>query len=391
MTYTEIRKSLTKCEVALRKLKKSSSENPAEMQKAQKKVEAIKESLEKRLKLLTEDQDQNTGTITTGDEYTAERLAKNGVNVNLKTEQEDEDEGPATTFDRENTNLIAQQTGKALGKSLRNNGDEVDRMVAKDIEPGSFSLAVNFKGGESKEYQFYVDDQNYLHIKDESGDKTLVDIGAKPSGEPIVQRDVLSGQFTKYFKTMNEEGQYEQGATDKDGNELSIGDVLEIKGHYFQVRFNSDSNKVCLRQSDELGENFGGKVVDAPSEAFTKIITNAKRVRSYADTSGGMESTEDWRDSAASKYDADKTERHTQNDDDLESGNVREEEEEEKKFTPKPEYPTIQKEYKDLVKVMKHLADRFKTAQGPEKQKILAKLKTLTAKKHALEAEMKNL
>ena len=78
MTYQELKARLTKCEYTLNCIKDGSIEEKGK--KTIKNLELLKESLQAQLL------EQEGGTVVTKDSEEAEKLAKKGVNVNLKTE-----------------------------------------------------------------------------------------------------------------------------------------------------------------------------------------------------------------------------------------------------------------------------------------------------------------
>ena len=74
---------------------------------------------------------------------------------------------------------------------------------SSDIE-NSFDIQVNYKGeGPEDSFSFYITDDT-LHLTDFSFDKELTDVGVKPSGEALVNVDVVSNELQKHFKSMNE-------------------------------------------------------------------------------------------------------------------------------------------------------------------------------------------
>jgi len=159
------------------------------------KLQVLKESLTKQLKEM--EMDPNKGTVSTDDSREAEKLAKKGVNVALTKEQE------GVKFSKEETMAIAKDVGKAVAKALNDVGDEVAHMKAKDISEGSFEIYVEYKNGSDDQFSFYISEDR-LHLVDFSFDKELVDVGVKPSGEAIVNVDVLANELGKHFKSLSE-------------------------------------------------------------------------------------------------------------------------------------------------------------------------------------------
>ena len=198
MTYKEIKDRLSKCEYTLKCLQKGTYKNLTADETAEKvqKVTMLKESLEKQLA------EADKGIIYTDDESKAKDLADDGANVKL-TVKERLTQNTGAKFSVEETKSIAKVVGKAVAKALKNAGDELAHMKATDIEENSFEIYVEYKKGNNDQFSFYVVDDR-LHLVDFSFDKELVDVGVKPSGEPVVNVDVLANELIKHFKSINE-------------------------------------------------------------------------------------------------------------------------------------------------------------------------------------------
>ena len=198
MTYKEIKDRLSKCEYTLKCLQKGTYKNLTADETAEKvqKVTMLKESLEKQLA------EADKGIIYTDDESKAKDLADQGANVKL-TVKERLTQNSGAKFSVEETKSIAKVVGKAVAKALKNAGDELAHMKATDIEENSFEIYVEYKKGNNDQFSFYVVDDR-LHLVDFSFDKELVDVGVKPSGEPVVNVDVLANELVKHFKSINE-------------------------------------------------------------------------------------------------------------------------------------------------------------------------------------------
>lgn len=210
MTYDEIKKRLTKCELQLKEFQDST--NPARKAKnfdtTVRKLTVLKESLQKQLK------ETEKGMISTSDSGEAEKFAKKGLNVDLKTEQE------GVAFSKEETMAIAKSVGKAVAKAIHSSGDEVSHMKARNIEENSFDIYVQYKNEADDTFSFYISDDT-LHLVDFSFDKELVDVGVKPSGEAVVHVDVLANELVKHFKAMQE------GMSDQEFADAGEADRLE--------------------------------------------------------------------------------------------------------------------------------------------------------------------
>jgi uncharacterized protein with FMN-binding domain len=202
MTYQEIKDRLSKCEVALTKIKDGTftSTSTVDLQKTKTQLEVLKESLTRKLALLKEEDDQmgDDGYVATNDEDKAEDLAKKGVKVKLTKEQD------GVEFSVEETKVIAKEVGKALINALREVGDEIETVKGRNIEPNSFEIYVKYKNDFEDEFSFYISGDT-LHLVDFSFDKEIGEIGVKPSGEAIVHGDVIKNNLVKHFKSLNED------------------------------------------------------------------------------------------------------------------------------------------------------------------------------------------
>jgi len=200
MTYQEIKDRLTKCEVALTQIRDGNynSVSTPDLEKAKEKLELIRESLTEKLRLLKEEDMGDDGYVATDDEGKAEDLAKKGVKVKLTNEQE------GIEFSAQEMKVIAKKVGESLIKALRAAGDEIDTIKAHDFDINTFEVYVRYKNDFEDEFVFDVRDDK-LHLVDFSFDKELVDVGIKPSGEAILNVDVLANELTKHFKALNEQ------------------------------------------------------------------------------------------------------------------------------------------------------------------------------------------
>ena len=197
MTFQELNDKLAKVQKALEAIETGSYKDmDASFFSARKQeLETIKEDLENQLKVIKE---ADQGTVATDDEAQAEKLAKKGINVRLTNEAE------GVQFTQEETRQIAKKVGAAVAKAVKQAGDELKSIKAARIEPNSFDIDVVFKNGNEDQFSFYIDEDT-LHLDDFSYDRELVDVGVKPSGEAIVNVDVLANELVKNFRYLQEE------------------------------------------------------------------------------------------------------------------------------------------------------------------------------------------
>ena len=218
MTYEEIKKRLTEVESTLQVMNSSKSklESPYTA-KSINKLTTLKESLQKQL--LAEEETMFVSTkggdtkAVKMDAKTAMDLKKDPNITGIDTAKGKKikevnrlDKNSGIEFDQNETAMVAMETGKALAKALIRTGDELARMRVKRIQPMSFDVHVVYKGERNMddEFSFHIQDNN-LHLADFSFDKKLVEVGVAGSGKPIINKDVLTNELMKHFKSLNEE------------------------------------------------------------------------------------------------------------------------------------------------------------------------------------------
>ena len=214
MTYEELKNRLSKCELSLEKIKNGTVNlsNTKDFAGKKKKLQILKESLTKQIK----EAEETMFVGTKGGDTKAVKISaktaldlKSDPNITSidtakgKTIKERLKDNKGVVFSIDETKSIAKAVGEAVAISLKSLGDEVSHMKAKHIEENSFEIYVEYKNNSSDEFSFYITDDS-LHLVDFSFDKELTDVGVKPSGEAVVNVDVLANELTKHFKSMNE-------------------------------------------------------------------------------------------------------------------------------------------------------------------------------------------
>ena len=192
MTYKELNDRLSKCESTLEKIKNGTYKtlSKTELEETTKKLTLLRESLQKQLSDAVE--------FEKGKEQDAADFAKDNPDTPVKIVEED------IKFSIDETKAIAKKVGEAVALALKEAGDEIGTMKAKRIEPNSFEIYVEYKKDiATDEFSFYITDDT-LHLTDFSFDKELVDVGVKPSGEALVNVDVLKNELTKHFASIRE-------------------------------------------------------------------------------------------------------------------------------------------------------------------------------------------
>lgn len=210
MTYQEMKERISKCEITLAALKQKDSNSLSSQEKTTiKSLELLKESLESRLEeaqektyLVTPKAGKRT-PITLGDDEVEALKDADDVDSIKSLEGDKIKEQEGAKFSVEETKSIAKKVGKAVAQSLKTLGDEVAHMKAKNIEENSFEIYVQYKNDADDQFSFYIVDDT-LHLVDFSFDKELTDVGVKPSGEAVVNVDVLTNELVKHFRSLGE-------------------------------------------------------------------------------------------------------------------------------------------------------------------------------------------
>jgi len=107
---------------------------------------------------------------------------------------------------------IAHEAGKAIVKVIHQTGDEVSQAKIKDIyasalsgdsSPGAFTIHIVYKNNSEVSYRFQIVN-NVLYLLADNEDIKLSDVGIKPSGEPVINLELIKNEMLKYFKKISE-------------------------------------------------------------------------------------------------------------------------------------------------------------------------------------------
>jgi hypothetical protein len=265
--------------------------------------------------------EMDKGSITTTDSREAEQLAKKGLDVKLADKM---DEQENIEYSQVELKRIAAETGQALNNALEEIGEEVTSMRVKGIESdpkgGGFELIVDYKENkEGDQFSFYISG-NELHLTDFTFDKVIGEVGVLPSGKPVINRDIIKNNLVKHFrskyleekkgKDMDGDGdvdsddylaardqaikksmtnEQEDGrAKDIEGNELLIGDIIQLDGTEKMFRIGIGPNGTVVFNEVEVVDGDykvkdGGAEVTGGTPLFTKVVKKSRKVASYAD------------------------------------------------------------------------------------------------------------
>ena len=120
-------------------------------------------------------------------------------------------EEEVTELTKQDLSNIAHQAGKAIVKAIRQSGDEVDKAKIKDIynsalsnnSPESFTVHIIYKNDSEVSYRFHIHNK-VLYFLDGNQDVKISGVGIKPSGEPVINSELIKREMLKYFKQMQE-------------------------------------------------------------------------------------------------------------------------------------------------------------------------------------------
>ena len=195
MTYEELKSRLVRVESALQTISNNSKISKEERTSLAQKFSVLKESIQKQIAVLNE-------AVEFDNEKDAAEFAEDNPEVPVKITKEASDAPEDIEFDRTKMPIIATAVGKALAKALIKLGDEIARMKAHRLDVNSFDVLVVYKGeGDEDDFSFHIENGN-LHIADFSYNEKLVEVGIKPSGDPVINEFNLVEALINHFRNL---------------------------------------------------------------------------------------------------------------------------------------------------------------------------------------------
>lgn len=150
------------------------------------------------MKNLTERND--SGTVSTDDERTAEKMAKKGFDVELTKEEEaeelEQDTERILTSELEKVGELLQST---VLEGLRNIGEEISSAAHSVSSPNKISITVKFTNKEQETWKFEIRDQESIVLIDTIPEEVITSVDVLPSGEVNVNRPLLIDNLHAYF------------------------------------------------------------------------------------------------------------------------------------------------------------------------------------------------
>jgi hypothetical protein len=281
MTYRELNDCLSKCESTLLQIQNGEykSSNDKALKLTTEKLNILKESLTRQIKEADETMFVSTKGGTTKavsmDRKTAMDLKSDSSITGIesaKGQKIKEEEGAPVEFTVEETKQIARSTGKALAESLKDLGDEVAHMKAIEIAANTFKIDIEYKNNQSDLFSFDIVGSS-LHIMDDGGDAELINVGIKPSGEALVNIDVLTNELTKFFKSVNE-GEISEAPEGMSYLEVSVRDArkaMEIMDDLHKGHFEMNGSNVYYFKDDSMAYD---AMMDLGAQGIEIVDTN---------------------------------------------------------------------------------------------------------------------
>ena len=217
--------------------------------------ERIKELI---VKSLTKEDNDPSGEYLEGDpdEKVEERI------VNKKYSE----------FSVDETRAIAKETMKAVQSALEEKGEKVTKAYSKVTEPNDFDIRVEYDRGVEDNFNFYINEDDTLHLVDFSFDKELVDVGVKPSGEAVVNVDELTKKLVEHFKSMREDVNdpvlMKMRATDDKPN---INPAFKAIKNASKIEMLQNKRAEIMMDMEQEAEPEGGPIANKYGRMLTKV------------------------------------------------------------------------------------------------------------------------
>jgi hypothetical protein len=279
MTFQEIQEKLKKCELALTSIKDGSYSNTNyTKEEALQKFNTIKESLEKKLNLLKEEETMFVSTkggdtkAVSMDTKAAMDLKKDpnitGITTakgkDLKEDDLSDEEQEEITTETSHTEVVAKEVHKALIEALQETGHEISEDKLSSLNPETFTITVKFKDNTQSDYSFeFIAGEVKL-------DGNIIVTTNKKGVTPILNKTIAKDNLIKYFKNLSEKkGKDHDGDGKIDSKDYLLArdkaiktnvkedesePVVDKKGKYTGVRRLklSDKDKATLKKIEDL-------------------------------------------------------------------------------------------------------------------------------------------
>ena len=239
MTFKELKAKLLTCEKTLKCLQNGTYKDlsPEDIQAKQSQLNTIKEDILKKLEVLKE-------AVEFEDEKDAAEFAEKNPETPVKVVKE--------AFSVVETKAIAKKVGEAVIKAYMQLGEQLNSTKVVRIDEGSFDIRVLFKNGKKDELAFHIY-QEGLYLDEFEKQTELVNVGVKPSGDPIVHVDVLANALVNHFKEYDRTADDEVNEGEGDDHHYIKVPRADFKKAEAIIAKNIDGNNVKMDYVDNDG------------------------------------------------------------------------------------------------------------------------------------------
>lgn len=169
-----------------------------------------------------------------------------------------------------NVDYVGKTLTDLFADFLRDLGEEISEVSYTTSGDSEIKIQLTYKEGTNKEYSFDVK-ENKLFIDG----NFLVEINRLPSGEIQIPKETLNSSLYKYFENQldfSDMSMAESSVIDKEGNQLFVGDKIQVGKLIFEIGLDSEKNIVFLSK----GKNrvYGG------TKEFKVLLENCKKYNS---------------------------------------------------------------------------------------------------------------
>jgi hypothetical protein len=169
-----------------------------------------------------------------------------------------------------NVDYVGKTLTDLFADFLRDIGEEISEVSYTTSGDSEIKIQLTYKEGTNKEYSFDVK-ENKLFIDG----NFLVEINRLPSGEIQIPKETLNSSLYKYFENQldfSDMSMAESSVIDKEGNQLFVGDRIQVGKLIFEIGLDSEKNIVFLSK----GKNrvYGG------TKEFKVLLENCKKYTS---------------------------------------------------------------------------------------------------------------
>ena len=262
MTFQEIQEKLKKCELALTSIKDGSYLNTKyTKEEALERFNTLKESLEKKLNLLKEEETMFVSTkggdtkAVSMDTKAAMDLKKDpnitsittAKGKDLKEDDLSDEEQEEITTETSHTEVVAKEVHKAFIDALQETGHEVSEHSISSLNPETFTLTVKFKNNTQSDYSFELDD-NEVKL-----DGNILVTTNKKGVTPVLNKTIAKDNSIKYLQNLAEE----LDAVGKEDDDINNDGKVDDTDKYLKKRRDAISKNIKEDESEPVVDKKG--------------------------------------------------------------------------------------------------------------------------------------